>query len=146
MTDAKLTDKGAGAIKAADLRMPTGITMDPAGIDLFTFILHIVYAHQANPEKVKLNASKLTFHRHFKNAHDYLKNSGIETRVEWKCAPHHGEDRETYVYTLQHPLRGDNVTIIAVDPCQPEDHCLFVFSNEKFIHLDLGKIHLLDPA
>jgi hypothetical protein len=146
MSDVHVTDEGSRAISQKDLRFPVGITMDPAGIDLFAMILHILYAHQANPERPQPHGSKHTFKKHFDNAYNYLRESNIVTRVRWAVNPHLGADRETYVYELMHPLRGQDTITIAIDPCQPDEYCLFVLQNDKFLQMDLDKINLLDPA
>ena len=145
MGEMKLTDKGAKLIGGS--KLPAGITMDTAGIDLFAMILHIVYAHQYAPPKPKPNDSKETFRQNFKNALDYLYvHLAGNGRTYWRSRAHDGEDRMVMVYTLEHVKRADSL-IVAIDPCRKLDECLFTFlpATDTFVQMDLSQIKLLNP-
>ena len=144
MKDANLTDAGVQA--AQGKAFPASITLDPAGIEMFAMILHIVYAHKANPTQPKPDDSGDTFSANNDAACDYLRSSGkVALRARWTMQPFKGKDRTIFIYTIYHPDRGEDAITIAIDPCRVRDECLFVVRDKQFIQLDLAHIRLQDP-
>ena len=105
------------------LSMPASITMDPAGIDLFAAILHLVWALRKAPSHVGV--------LHYLEAH-------LSPRVSITC------DKDN-VYWIVHKDRKAPV-VVKVDKEKPVAECVEVQTpSGVFARVDLDRIKLAAP-
>lgn len=127
-------------------RLPVSVQLHPASIERTAAMLHIVYAHTANPAALDTTSkeSNATYvARHHREAMRYLQEMLVKNdRVVLV------QDTDGVLATYTILAKGDQRPLkVIINPTVPVERCLAVQApNGTFVPVDFSKIAIVSPA
>ncbi len=113
-------------------RLRGHLTLDPAGIELFAAMMHLLFAHTRNPSPVGDS-------RHHQHAWDYIRHFQRAVRVDRL-----GADAGSATYVLTHPQRVAPVSF-RVQLGRPWHQALSVQKGAAWVEVDLRSFDVAAP-